>query len=249
MKKWLLNLFTLAFTIMGNAVMAADLKIDVIREGDGDVAENGQRVIVHYEGRLTDNNVFDSSRARGKPFNFTIGSGQVIKGWERGVVGMKVGEVRRLTIPADLAYGAAGAGGVIPPNATLVFDIELLDVTAPFALGKATPEELLKAQREGVIVIDIRRAEEWSQTGVIEGAKTITAFTKNGGLHPDFQQEFMRTVPSPRTPILLYCRTGNRTNILGMALVEQMGFSKVSHLTEGIVGWKKNGYGTIAYAP
>ena len=249
MNKWLLSLLILAFSIMGKIVMAADMKIEVMHEGDGAAAENGQRVTVHYEGRLTDNKVFDSSRARGQPFTFNLGSGQVIKGWERGVVGMKIGEVRRLSIPADLAYGAAGFGKVIPPNAPLVFDIELLAVSEPFALGQASPEDLLKAQSEGVIVIDIRRPEEWAQTGVIEGAKTITAFTKNGRLDSDFEQKFMLAVPSPATPILLYCRTGNRTNSLGMALVEQMGFSRVSHLSKGIVGWKKDGFQTITYGP
>ena len=108
--------------------MADELKIEVMQEGDGDVAENGQRVTVHYEGRLTDDTVFDASRPRRQPFSFTIGARQVIQGWEQGVAGMKVGEMRRLTIPADLGYGAAGADGVIPPNATLIFEVELLDI-------------------------------------------------------------------------------------------------------------------------
>ena len=124
MRRYFLTLLTLAFSIMGavsmmgNTAMSDDLKIEVMQEGDGDVAEAGQRVTVHYEGRLSDDTMFDSSRPRGRPFSFTIGAGQVIKGWEQGVAGMKIGELRRLTIPADLAYGAAGAGDVIPPNAT-----------------------------------------------------------------------------------------------------------------------------------
>ena len=138
----------LAFFGMGSAAMANKLKIEVMQEGDGDVAEHGQRVTLHYEGRLTDDTVFDASRPRGHPFSFTIGAGQVIQGWEQGVTGMKVGEMRRLTIPAELGYGATGAGGVIPAHATLVFDIELLTVNVPVSLGQATPADLLQAQKE-----------------------------------------------------------------------------------------------------
>jgi FKBP-type peptidyl-prolyl cis-trans isomerase FkpA len=96
--------------------------------GDGAVAESGKRVSVHYTGWLTDNTKFDSSLDRGKPFDFVLGQGQVIRGWDEGVKGMRVHGKRRLTIPPDLGYGAQGAGGVIPPNATLIFEVELLDV-------------------------------------------------------------------------------------------------------------------------
>ena len=138
---------------------------------------------------------------------------------------------------------------MIPPNATLVFDIELLAVSAPVTLGEATPEDLLQAQKDGVLIVDIRRADEWAQTGVIEGAETITAFQTNGSLHPDFQQDFLALLPTPDTPVLLYCRSGNRTKSLGMALIEQLGFSQVSHLTEGILGWTEAGHKTVIYTP
>ena len=232
---------------MGSAVMTNKLKIEVMQEGDGDVAEQGQRVTVHYEGRLTDDTVVDSSRPRGQPFGFTIGAGQVIQGWEQGVNGMKVGEMRRLTIPADLGYGVTGAGHVIPPNATLVFDIELLTVTAPVSLGQATPADLLQAQKDGVVIVDIRRPDEWLQTGVIAGAETITAFEVNGNVHPDFHQQFMTLVPTVETPVLLYCLMGARTTNLGMVLIEQLGFLNVMHLSRGIMGWTADGYETIAY--
>ena len=227
--------------------MAEEFQIEVIKEGKGEIAGIGQRVTVHYEGRLADQTVFDSSKNRDQPFSFTLGAGQVIKGWERGISGMKIGELRRLTIPAKLGYGTSGAGNVIPPNATLVFDIELLALSSPTKLGQVSPTELLQAKKEGVVIVDIRRLDEWIQTGVIDGAKTITAFRKNGSLHPDFQREFSKIVPSPETPVVLYCRTGNRTTSLGMALIEQLGFSKVSHLTAGIVGWKKHGHLTVNY--
>ncbi len=106
----------------------ADLQVEDIKVGDGDIAEPGKKVTVHYTGWLASGKKFDSSKDRGQPFTFTVGVGQVIKGWDEGVKGMRVGGVRKLTIPPEMGYGSRGAGGVIPPNATLVFEIELLDV-------------------------------------------------------------------------------------------------------------------------
>jgi FKBP-type peptidyl-prolyl cis-trans isomerase len=106
----------------------ASLQIEDNREGTGDEARPGQTVSVHYVGTLTDGKKFDSSRDRGKPFIFPLGGGKVIKGWDQGVAGMKVGGLRKLTIPPHLAYGDRGAAGVIPPNSTLVFEVELVSV-------------------------------------------------------------------------------------------------------------------------
>jgi len=104
------------------------LQYMVLEEGDGPKPTVDDRVTVHYTGTLLDGTKFDSSVDRGQPFSFPLGGGRVIKGWDQGVVGMKVGGKRKLTIPPELGYGARGAGGVIPPNATLVFEVELLAV-------------------------------------------------------------------------------------------------------------------------
>lgn len=104
------------------------LRYQIIQEGNGLKAEKGKTVSIHYKGQLPDGTVFDSSYKRNQPLDFVLGMGQVIAGWDEGVALLKVGDKARLVIPGDLAYGSAGAGGVISPNATLVFDVELMDV-------------------------------------------------------------------------------------------------------------------------
>jgi FKBP-type peptidyl-prolyl cis-trans isomerase len=104
------------------------VQIEELRQGAGAEARDGNTVTVHYVGTLTNGQKFDSSRDRGKGFTFRLGAGEVIAGWDQGVAGMKVGQMRRLTISPDLAYGARGFPPVIPPNSTLVFEVELLAV-------------------------------------------------------------------------------------------------------------------------
>lgn len=241
--------FAVLSLFSGNLAFCSEneLKITVEQEGSGDSAETGMSVSVHYTGKLEDGTVFDSSIPRGQPFTFTLGAGQVIKGWDLGVEGMKLGEKRNLVIPPHLGYGMRGAGATIPPNATLIFDIELLEVTMPIILGELSPGEFIEAQKKGGIVIDIRREEEWKETGILQGSNTITAFTKDGIIHPDFPKKFFDLINDIDVPILLYCRTGSRTSIIGQALIDQVGQTNVSHLSEGIVGWKKQGLPTVDF--
>lgn len=122
--------------------MAENLELLDTVVGEGKEAEPGMRIVVHYTGKLEDGTVFDSSVTRGQPFSFVLGEGRVIAGWEQGFAGMKVGGKRTLTIPPHLGYGERGAGGVIPPNATLVFDVELLDAQEVPTPGELQIEEV-----------------------------------------------------------------------------------------------------------
>lgn len=115
----------MAATTTASGLLIEDLEIGSGKEATGP----GQFVTVHYSGRLSDGSEFDSSRRHGEPFAFPLGVQYVIRGWDEGVVGMRIGGKRRLTVPPELGYGASGAGGVIPPHATLVFEIELLDIS------------------------------------------------------------------------------------------------------------------------
>ena len=240
--------FSLAM-VVALSVNADNLAYEVAIDGNGEVARQGMQVSVHYQGRLTDGTIFDDSQKRGEPIRFIIGSGQVISGWEKGIDGMRVGEKRVLTVPPDLGYGVAGVGSLIPPNATLIFDVELIAVSNPPRLANAKPIDLKAAQDKGVVIIDIRRSEEWAATGIIAGSHTITAFNNSGQLHPNFHAKFTAIVPTPDTPVILYCRTGNRTGIIGNALVQQFGYSDVTHLTKGIVGWAAGGEPLVSYKP
>ena len=131
---FVLNSKNLNLDIANNQEVGQDIQMEEIEKqdlvvGSGTEAVSGKSVTVHYTGTLTDGTKFDSSLDRGEPFTFVLGAREVIQGWDLGVEGMKVGEKRKLTIPPDLAYGAAGAGNLIPPNATLVFEIELLNIS------------------------------------------------------------------------------------------------------------------------
>ena len=135
MIKYILILFLLvsaAYSQQGDTVTTASgLKYIVVKKGNGKKAENGKMAEVHYTGWLLDGKKFDSSRDRNEPFEFLLGAKQVISGWDEGVALMKIGDKFKLILPPELAYGERGAGEIIPPNSTLIFDVELLGVHKP----------------------------------------------------------------------------------------------------------------------
>lgn len=216
-------------------VALKDLKV-----GEGEEVVRHSTVKVHYTGWLMDGTKFDSSLDRGEPFGFVLGAGRVIQGWDIGVVGMKRGGVRELIISAELAYGERGAGGVIPPNATLRFEIELLDFVPPdySNIGNDVLQVLID---RGVRVVDIRRADEWAETGTIAGVERLTAFDEKGRLVRDFAENFMAMAPV-NEEVVLICRVGNRSAVLANMLVKQAGYTKVYNVEDGIVAWIDGGH-------
>lgn len=233
----------LAIFVAPGLSLAANGKVKIeskiLAEGEGAIAVRHSTVSVHYTGWLENGTKFDSSLDRGKPFEFTLGARRVIPGWEIGVEGMKVGGKRVLTIPPELAYGKKGAGGVIPPNATLKFEITLLSVTPPKYknIDNAALKKLLAG---GTKILDLRRQDEWDKTGVVKGSHRLTAFDKMGKFNRSFP-DGLKKFSGPKEPIILICRTGNRSSVLANMLVEQAGYTSVYNVTDGIVKWIKDG--------
>ncbi|GAA0782314.1 peptidylprolyl isomerase [Roseibium denhamense] len=235
MFKWITPL--LAAALMAFPAQAQEeLQITDIEKGSGEEANVGETVVVHYTGWLMDGTKFDSSLDRGTPFSFTLGERRVIPGWEQGVEGMQVGGKRELIIPPELGYGARGAGDVIPPDATLKFEIELLEVKAKkFSdIGNEALKDKLAA---GVPVIDIRRPDEWRQTGVVPGSHLVTFFDQSGAPNPQFGAELQKIISSASDEIILICRTGQRSAALSQYLSDKAGFTNVMNVEKGIVDW------------
>ena len=211
--------------------------------GTGDTAVRHARVTVHYTGWLMDGTKFDSSRDRGEPFQFTLGAGQVIPGWDQGVDGMKVGGRRILVIPPELAYGSRGAGDAIPPNAKLKFDVELLAVEPP-AYANIGPDRLKELKANGAVVVDLRRPDEWNKTGVIEGSRRLTAFDEGGRFVRAFPDKLAQ-VASNNQDLVLVCQHGNRSSAIANFLTGKLGYTKVHNLTDGLAKWIAGGHPTV----
>ena len=240
LKSWLAGLAVTAMLALPAAAQET-LQIRDIEKGTGEEANVGETVVVHYTGWLMDGTKFDSSLDRGTPFSFTLGERRVIPGWEKGVEGMQVGGKRELIIPPDMAYGARGAGDVIPPDATLKFEIELLDVKAKkFSdLGNDALKAKLAA---GTTLIDIRRPEEWKQTGVIAGSHLLTFFDRSGNPNPQFGAELQKLISGPNDEVVFICQTGQRSKLLSEYLSGQAGFTNVSNVQGGIAHWIREGH-------
>lgn len=213
----------------------AKVGIKIIKIGDGPAIVRHSKVSVNYTGWLGNGTQFDSSFDRGTPFNFTLGTGSVIRGWDIGIEGMKLGEKRELIIPPGLAYGVKGAGKVIPPNATLRFEVELLKATPP-KYRNIESEELENMLSRGVKIVDIRRPDEWEKTGTVKQSKRLTAFDGKGRFVPGFSRSF-RKFFKPDDEIILICRTGNRSAILAYILTKKSEYHKIYNVKDGISKW------------
>ena len=228
-------ILSLTFTL----AQAAGLEINELKKGNGPIAKVGDTVSVHYTGWLLDGSKFDSSVDRNKAFEFELGAGRVIKGWEQGVEGMPVGSKRELIIPPELAYGNRAVGGKIPANSTLKFEVELLAIVQPPYIN-IDNAELKKLLSQGVKIYDIRRAEEWKQTGVVAGSQRLTLFDARGGQNKEFMPTFTQQV-SKDEPVILICRTGNRTKAAAQYFGKQLGYTQVYNVKDGITKWISDG--------
>ena len=232
-------LFLLFFVFF---VSANNLEVEILSDepGSGPKIENHFKVTVHYRGFLEDGTEFDSSFKRNKPFIFQIGLRQVIPGWEIALMNMRVGGKRKIKIPPELAYGKTGSGNLIPPNASLFFEIDVISVQKP-GYNTISPKNLLLLQEEGLIVVDIRTKDQWKKTGIISKSKKITAFTKNGNFISSFL-ESLQKISNTTSKIVFVSKTGDVSSILANGFVEQLGYKKIYSLEGGIDGWFKQGY-------
>ncbi len=213
-------------------VMADGLQINNIIEGEGAEIINHSKIQVHYTGKLQDGTKFDSSYDRGQPFSFQIGLREVIEGWEIGLMGMKVGGKRTLIIPPKLAYGERGAGDLIPPNATLTFDVEVIDVKAP-GYSFINAEEIQDLQEDGYKFIDIRTKKERDNTGIIPGSLEITAFDIYGNFVPEFMKTFRDFIDLDDNTVFI-SNEGRAASMLANGFVEQLKATNIYALKGGI---------------
>jgi rhodanese-related sulfurtransferase len=237
MRRFLIALCALLPLSFG--ALAAELEIKDIVVGTGEEAVPGATVTVHYTGWLADGTKFDSSLDRGEPFSFPLGASRVIRGWDQGVEGMRVGGKRELVIPPELGYGARGAGGVIPPNATLRFEVELLAVSRP-NFGDLDNDGLKRKLAEGAVLVDIRRPDEWKETGIVEGAHLLTFFDSAGKVNPGFLDSFT-ALAGKDDPVVLICRTGSRSSVVARYFADRGGYRQIDHVEKGITGWIAGG--------
>ena len=231
-------LFIIMF--LSQNVNADGIQITNIVEGEGTEIINHSKIQVHYTGKLQDGTKFDSSYDRGQPFSFQIGLREVIKGWEIGLMGMQVGGKRTLIIPPELAYGDRGAGDLIPPNATLTFDIEIVAVKNP-GYGLIKADDIKRLKEDGYKFIDIRTEKERENTGIISGSLEITAFDIYGNFVPEFMKTF-RDLVELDDNIVFISNEGEIASMLANGFVEQLNATNMYALKGGIQQLIKENY-------
>ncbi len=233
-KKIFISLFVLIICFKASC---ENIKIINDQPGTGTEIVNHSKIKVHYIGKLEDGTEFDSSYKRGKPFIFQIGNNQVILGWEKGLMGMKVGGKRTLIIPPELAYGEKGASDLIPSNSTLTFEIEIIDVLSPgYKLINVADVE--KKIKKGFIVIDIRTEEERNKTDIIPGSVLLTAFDEYGNFETGFFKSYQKIVTNSDNVIFVSDK-GDISSVLANGFVEKLGAINMYSLEGGIQAYLK----------
>ena len=228
--------------INSNSTIAAEIEILSDFPGEGPIIENHSKISVHYRGYLEDGTEFDNSFRRNQPFTFQMGLRQVIPGWEIGLMNMKVGGKRRIKIPSELAYGKKGAGQLIPPNADLIFEIEIVTIQPP-GYKILNSDQLKSMQEEGLIVIDIRTKKEHKNTGTIKGSSKITAFDKKGNFNISFIDSY-QLIANSTSKVVFVSDKGDISAILANGFVEQLGYKNIFSLKGGIQEWMAQGNAT-----
>jgi len=234
--KFFLFLF---FLFYSHISFSSELEILSDEVGNGLEIKEHYKVKVNYKGSLENGNVFDSSYKRNQPFFFQIGLRQVIQGWDEGLLGMKVGGKRTLKIPPNLAYGSNGVGDIIPPNATLIFDIEILDAEPP-GYKNVFPYQLKDKQKEGFKIIDIRISDERKKTGIIKNSIEITAFDIQGNFDPNFFNQYDKNIKE-NDHVIFVSSEGDISAILANGFVEKLGKKNIYSLVGGIKKWNEEG--------
>ena len=211
--------------------------------GTGKQIKNHYKITTHYKGTFEDGTEFDSSYKRNKPFEFQIGLRKVIPGWELGLLGMQVGGKRILKIPPSLAYGKNGAGDLIPPNATLIFEIEIINIEPPGykeisseQLLSLKKEKLLVLQKINLILIDIRTQNERNITGIIESSHQITAFDTKGNLNNRLLESY-KSIVKQNDHVVFISDKGEVSAILANGFVENLRMKNIYSLKGGIQEW------------
>jgi len=217
--------------LISHSSLSSEIEILSDTPGIGKPVINHSKITVNYRGYLEDSTEFDSSFKRNEPFKFQIGVRKVIPGWEFGLLGMREGGKRTIKIPPNYAYGKNGVPGVIPPNSTLFFDIELISVEPP---GYKLIDFNSLNNSYDYLIIDIRSKKEWIESGIIENSKTITAFDNNGNFIPGFL-ESINEISSFNTNIVFVSKHGDISSLLANGFVEQLGYENVFSLQGGIM--------------
>ena len=226
------------FVLICNSLNANTVQIIEDIEGYGKEITNHSKITVHYIGKLENNIEFDNSYKRGQPFQFQIGTRQVILGWETGLLGMKEGGKRTIYIPYELAYGERGAGELIPPKSNLIFEVEIIKVVSPQYKEIDSQQLKLAMTDSSFKILDIRNLDEVKETGKIPGSILLTAFDYQGNFLPDFITKYQEII-EPGNKIIFVSQDGIISSILANGFVEQLNQNNIYNLKNGIVGLQK----------